>query len=91
MHIIIDPDRDGATIWNVDRKTVYHVKGTPRDITDRVFKFCMLWDEEENKYIQVVHIDLDLTLWGRAIYDELTHVGVRINIIRPEHVGLFKL
>lgn len=89
MKIILDPSRDGCTVWFVGRNTVKFLKGNPQEVCEKLYKFCTC--SYKNKYgaiitEQCVEIALDYMGIGFSYRDCLINsYGLTISLIKPEH------
>lgn len=82
--MIIDPDRDGCTVWEGNK--VQHLKGTPEEcvysIVKTLAKRYEIINKEEAKDIDF-NIGLDTAGIGIYYRDIFEHYGIRIYEIKP--------
>lgn len=82
--MIIDPGRDGCTIWEGDK--VQYLKGTPKECINLIVKTLKkryeVIDIEEARDIDF-NIALDITSIGVYYKDTFEHYGIKIHEIRP--------
>ena len=79
--IIVDPHRDGATIW-FDDNTVKTFKGDCYEIAQRIYNFATIKvvnsDTGEYKIKQAVDIAVDIAGLGRVLYEMLINMGLKV-------------
>jgi hypothetical protein len=68
LTILLDPSRDGCTIWFLESASVKHIYDRTANICRRIFNFCT-YEADNNKIIQCVDIMLDANGIGQAYAD----------------------
>jgi hypothetical protein len=91
--MIIDPDRDGCTIWEGNK--VQHLKGTPEECVYSIIKklderYGLIKPSKKYELINIqeakdidFNIALDVMGIGRYYKDIFEHHGIKIHEIRP--------
>jgi len=82
MKIILDPSRDGCTIWFVERNSVKYIQGDVMDICKRIHKFSTHTEEGRfgiKKVVQHTDIVLDANGIG-AFYKDCLEVEHRLKV-----------
>jgi hypothetical protein len=86
MRILLDPSRDGCTVWFLSRNTVKFIKGRADEVCERLYDFTTYYDEDIKQRIQCVDIILDWMGIGTAYQDILENrYKLKISLIKTEH------
>jgi adenylosuccinate synthase len=77
--IIIDPSRDGCTLWN--KEFVTSIRGNIDEVCKDIYSrvtYVLHEDEDEYQCFQFKKIGVDITGIGRAYKDTLTKYGLEV-------------
>jgi hypothetical protein len=84
MTILLDPSRDGCTIWFLNYATVKYIHGYPVGICKRIFDFCT-YEALQGEIIQAVDIILDTKGIGQVYEDVLQReYNLKVIKVKPE-------
>lgn len=88
MKILLDPSREGCTVWFVDRDTVTFILGTTSKVCERIYKFAVKTtykDDYKTVIEQVIDIVLDNKGIGLSYEDCLVkEYGLKVKIVKGE-------
>lgn len=83
--MIIDPDRDGCTIWEGTR--VQHIKGNVEECCQRIMKYVSRLNENTGRLEQAYfNIGLDVTTMGIAFADWFNRNNIEFSEIKAKRI-----
>ena len=88
MRIILDPSREGCSIWFPDRNSLKFIKGDIPEICERIYNFSTRCDEK-NMIRQIVTIVLDRQGYGIGYQDILVdkyHLNLDIIAMEKDYI-----
>lgn len=84
--IIVDPEREGCTIWRGDYVT--HINGNVQECCKEIYDRTVL---VEDGFVdeQVIDIAVDIGGIGLPYIDHLRYMGLRVKEIKPKKIDVF--
>lgn len=93
MKIILDPSRDGCTVWIVDFDSVRYLRGSVDEICKRIYDFATFdyydYKGAKPERVQAVEITLDRCNYGNVYLDILENrYKLKVTRIKTDFAGI---